>query len=327
MNFEGLILNASGGVFPPKPTREQVCGITCRSMNSCPDVVTKQWGKIPWFEPILGTLVDPQDRANVYAVKHGMGDTHAIIGMSSVAGVMYDEPCDIQHVYEPNQELQLPWFRALIEEIIRNRFVPVIALDGDNGDNVPRGSANALRQLPILINLLQSSHYRDLREDVLIARFWDGVFYGTSRENALKFGQEFRRLNPNGHLAIEHQPGRIPFGEGTDDWMPGAAMSFYDVPCHEFDYANDVPPNPTIWQVGGRMLGAAYVIGPDQDGDFHPPNYQLHGTPRGPWINCALEWEGTYWAVRRGTAPGHSTLALEQQRRDYLLARGWKYTG
>jgi len=328
---------ASGQPFPPVPTREAVCGVQCASMNTCPTVVTQQIGTVPFWDPVLVCLTNPQDRAAGYAAKLALGDTHVILEYNRNARPLYDEGGQPYQATITTVNEQTPAaFLALVEETILAGFTPLIALDGDAGEDPTYGYPNAARQLPILVALLKTSRYGDLNAYVLIGALYDGVFYGWTPEHIGDFGQQFRALSPNGYLAIEHSSGHIPCGEGNQDWLPVSAggtgrMLGYDVLLSEFDYANSVPPNDTIWQIAARTLGPSYRRPPDQPADDDPGSpfpvgsgkyYLSAGTPRGPWFVVAFEWEGTYFRVRN-----QSTVGQEAARRRYMQAAGYRYTG
>lgn len=307
--------------FPPVPTREQVCGVINRSMNTCPYTMTKQYGLLPLFDPVIACLDLLEDRQASYASKHAMGDRHCIIEFFSSVESLYDEPDNpYQAIPTWNCEADPARFLALLEEIILAGFIPLVVYDGDNGDNAPYGSANALRQLPILAGILRSSKHRSLTQDVLCGRLWDGVFYGSSAENIKKFGTAFRAEMPEGYLCIEHQPGKIPSGDGEADWHPGGNMEGYDALLSEINFNNYYGPDDGLWQVAGRTI-RPYHRPPEQQGDPNPPFY-LVDSPRGPRYACCFEWEGTYFRVR-----GKSTIEDEAERRAYIVALGYTYTG
>lgn len=310
-------LKAGSGPFPLAPSREQVCGL--RLSFEGLTVATREHGIVPWFEPGYQCL-GPEDRAAVRAVKKAAGDTHLILEFFSDAGSIYDEPGQpFEFFISPSMEQNPAFFLSLVEEVIQGGFVPVITFDGDDADDPDHGYPNALRQLPILVNLLRSSVHGDLNAYVLYARFWDGVFYGSTPANIGAFGQAFRALLPNGYLAIEHQPGRIPCGEGGGDYAAGGLMTTYDTICGEYDW----PPNAdSTWQVIGRMV-SPYTRPPDQPAgdDPHPPFYLAPGSPRGPYFYCAFE-DGEYQWVR-----GQVTLEQIQTERQYFKDMGCTYTG
>lgn len=284
--------------FPAAPDRNQVCsiGLTFQGLT----VTTREFGTLPWFEPGYQCL-DPEDRAAVRAAKHLAGDTHLILEFFTDTGSIYNEPFQpYQGFISPSMEQNPAFFLSLVEEVIINGFIPIIVFDGDDGDNPAHGYPNALRQLPILVNLLKSSSYGDLNAYVLYARFWDGVFYGSSPENIANFGAQFRTLLPNGYLAIEHQPGKIPAGEGGGDYQPGGRMSTYDVICGEFDW---LPHNDATWQVLGRMV-RPYTRPSDQPSgdDPNPPFYLAPGSPRGPYFYVVFEYAEYQWVRGQVTA-------------------------
>jgi hypothetical protein len=327
VNVQTLYAAAVGGQsvsFPDRKTRDAICSLNLTFQGLT--VQTRQYGSLPWFEAALVCL-DADDRQAVYAAKRAAGDSHCLVECFSDQRSIYDEGGQpYQQMHAQIWEQTPAEFLALVEEVMLAGFVPVVIFDGDEGDlPLPaHGHANALRQLPILVDLLRSSHYRDLNGDVLYARFWDGIFYGSSPDNIAAFGRAFRALLPDGHLALEHSSGHIPCGEGGDDFQPGGRMSTYDVVVSEIDFANDIPPNDTIWQIAGRLLGPAYKRPPDQpvSDDPHPPFYLAPGNPRGRYFTCCMEWEGAYHWVR-----GQSTADQEASRRAYIRALGYTCTG
>ena len=313
-----------GGAWPGAPSRERVCGVRL-TFNGLTNE-TKQYGVQPWFEIAYQTLTDIDDRASVRAQKKAAGDTHLILEFFTRRESIYDEPGQPwQAAITPSGEDDPPWFRGLVEEVIDDGLVPIVAFDGDDGQ---RGHANAMRQLPILMGLLESSSHGSLVPYVLFARLWDGVFYGSTPEEIGAFGQAFRALAPGGHLAIEHQPGRIPTGEGDVDWVAGGRMTTYDVLLSEFDFP---PANDTVWQIAGRTI-RPYHRPPDQPAgdDPSPPFYLRTGNPKGPYFVCAFEWWALYNWVRIGDPLSEAARAFQQQiakERAYLRACGYAYTG
>lgn len=313
--------------LPPIPTREQVCGVHLTFQGLT--VETQQYGPIAWFEPWLVALSE-SDRQAVYAAKHAAGDRHCIVEFLP-GGTIYNEPPFDRYV-SPNYEADPPAFRAIVEEIIRADFTPIVVFNGDNADNPTDGYPNALRQLPILVDLFTGSI--DLTPYILFGRLWDGVFYGSSPENIANFGKQFRALLPNGYLAIEHNPGHIPCGEGGSDWNANGAMTTYDVLFSE--YENGVPHSgrqtgvdaggqptyegDTIWQVAGRTI-RPFHRDPNQTGDINPPWYLAPGNPRGPYFVCAFEFDAYRWVREQVSA---SDVEAE---RAYLRSLGYQYLG
>lgn len=315
-----LILDEPPRQWPPVPTRAQVCGVQLTFQGLT--MATRQYGTQPWFELAYQTLTDPRDRAAVRQQKRDAGDTHLIVEYFTTTGSIYDEPGQPwQAAISPSGEAHPVWFRSLVEEIIADGLIPIVAFDGDDGDRA-MGSPNALRQLPILVSLLAAGDV-NLNPYVLYARLWDGVFYGSSPENIANFGRQFRAVLPEGYLAIEHNIGHIPVGNGNADWMGDGMMTTYDVVLSEFGAPLR---SDQLWQVAGRLLGAAYVRPPDQPSgdDPDPPHYLQAGSPRGPYYTCAFELTdpGEYTWVR-----GRCTAADIESDRQYLRALGYTYTG
>lgn len=272
----------------PNFTREQICNpqITFAGLT----ISTGQFGTQPWFETAYQCLTNPVDRKSVRDQKKTAGDTAVILEFTTNAGIIYPEPnVWLNQCFTPSGEQNPNWFKNLVYEILYDGMVPVIVFDGDNGDSPVDGYPNALRQLPILVNLLS-----DVNDKVLYARFWDGVFYGSSPENILNFGVSFRNLLPQGNLAIEFNPGHIPVGNGPSDYQPGGIMTYYDVIAGEFefpDFAQD-----STWQVVGRLV-PNYVHPPDQpvNDDPNPPYYLGTGNPRGQYYFWAFEIGEYQW--------------------------------
>lgn len=324
-----LLLSSSavtGKSFPAVPTREEVCGVNIRFQGL---VVTIDGTKYPWFEPALQCMNKAQ-RAQVYSQKKP--DTHIIVEFFP-GGSIYDEPGQpYQDFISPDFESDPQRFLELIEEIRLNGFQVGVVYNGDNADDPSDGFPNALRQLPILYNLLKASKYRDLNQDALMLRFWDGVFYGSAPENIVKFGTEFRKLSPEGYLGIEHNPGHIPIGEGGDDYKPGGRMDAYDVIFSEYNDISDDPNegDDTVWQVNGRMVNG-YKRPSDQpiNDDPNPPFY-LIPSPRGERYHCAFEHGFHFGAYPWVRVNMNNYFPLQEKiiaRRNYMRAMGCRYTG
>lgn len=318
---------ASKNIFPDIPTREEVCGVNIQFQGR---VVIIDGIKYPWFAPALQCLNNAQ-RQQVY--DQTRTDTHQIVEFFP-GGILYDEPNQpYQSFISPDFERYPEPFLSLIEEIRMNGFQVGVVYNGDNGDDPNDGHPNALRQLPILYELLKSSKYRDLNQDCLMLRFWDGVFYGSTPENIRDFGTAFRQINPHGYLGIEHNPGHIPVGEGGSDYYPNGRMDGYDVVFSEYDDGNTGDPNKgndTVWQVNGRMINP-YTRPPDQpiNDDPQPPFY-LIDSPRGKRFHCAFEHGfsfGAYPWVRVDMNDYYELQTRITARRQYMRNMGCKYVG
>lgn len=290
---------------------------------------------MPWFEPAIGALRDPSDRQAVYAAKHATRDTHCIVEFFAPTNpILYDEPGQPYQIPSLIHEATPDAFRGLVTEIIAAGFIPTVVFDGDDGDN-PLGYPNALRQLPILATLLDGLHDR-----ILYARFWDGVFYGSSPAHVQHFGQEFTRIIRQGgaapgYLAIEFQPGHIPAGTGAADFAPGGLMTDYDTILGEFQcptrasvgsdgaYADAMG---NVWEICKRLASKTYTRPPDQPAgnDEGVEDYFAQPSPRGPYVFGVMETggggpaqPGVYDWVR-----GNCTLADLQRVGDYFRALG-----
>jgi len=329
MDSRRYLTLSNSKTLPPIPTREEVCGVNISAAGLT--VKTKQLGTVPWFEPAIACLSNQSDRQAVYDVKHQAGDKHIIVEFFKDNRPIYDETGQPYAIPSVINETTPTQFRALIIEFLKNKFTPIISYHGDNGENPDDGYPNALRQLPILTELLKGLH-----PYIYYARLWDGVFYGATPEHIANFGVQFRKLIPNGYLTMEHNSGHIPVGNGGADWAPDGPMSTYDGIMAEFDYGNSIAPNNTLWQVGARYLGPDYRRPPDQPKDDDPsapfgPNdgrfylrsgAQYQGVNRGPYYPIAFEWYNIYDWVRLDT----TVEDINQQRR-YIRNMGWKYVG
>lgn len=329
-----ILLGHSTPPLPPVPTRAQVCGVQLTFQGLT--VYTVQFGWRPWFELALQCLTSENDRQAVYRQKLVAGDTHAIVEFLPGGSVYNEAGVWLQQAISPNYEADPSAFLALVVEIVQAGLTPIVVFNGDNGDDPTDGYPNALRQLPMLANLLGSYPGGDLNRYVLYGRLWDGVFYGSTPAHIQTFGQHFRALIPNGYLAIEHQPGRIPVGNGGSDYAPGGMMTDYDVIMSEFDGPLNATWRATwngggyngdqIWQVAARMLGPAYVRPPEQPATDDPDGarqwYLAPGSPRGPYVPVWFETSdpGAYTWVR-----GDVTAAQCAAARAYGRSLGYRY--
>lgn len=289
-----LVLNNSTKKSPviPNWTRDQICSVQLKLSGLM--VNTYQFGYKPWFELAYQCLTSASDRLWVRQQKKLAGDTHIILEFFRISNYFYNEPnVWLNQCFSPSGEQDPTWFYKLIEEIVLDDttgLIPIVVLDGDNGDNPIDGYPNALRQLPLVISCLDN-----LKNNVLYARFWDGVWYGSSRDSIPEFGSSFRTLLPNGCLAIEMQPGVIQLGDDVKTYGYDGELRHYDVVVSEFN--SDIHQDST-WQIVDRMVRPFNRPSdmPSSD-DPHPPYYLGQGdmNPRGkyywiPFENKAYEW-------------------------------------
>ena len=303
-------------VTPPivPRTREQICGVNLRFQGLT--ITTGQFGTQPWLEVAYQCCNRVEDRASVRTQKKAVGDTHLILEFFTDQQIVYPSPGQwLTNAVTPSGENNGWWFRALVEEVLADGLVPIIAFDGDDGDDLKRGHPNAMRQIPILAKLLDGLH-----DKVLYARLWDSVWYGSRPENVHAFGTAFRQAIPNGYLAIEHatskDSSRIPLGGMSDDYKPGGRMDGYDVLLGEFQ----TPPQMQVtWELLGRTI-RPYHRPPDQPAgvDPNPPLYLLD-SPRGLRFYVVFECGAYDWLH------GHVTIETLQRWGTYFRGMGAKY--
>jgi hypothetical protein len=340
--FVGLAYSSGNGTLPPIPTRSEVCSIQTSLQGMTYE--TKQYGPFPaWFYAKL----TPEDRAAARRTHKEAGDTHIHISISAA----YDKegtlwPKELREGYDFTQDLD--GFRAILTEVICDGLFVDVPLAGDGlgvgpGYNDPIGKtyghgwlvANLER---ILLALKGGGDKPDLTKYVIFRPGWDAVFYGwggsengnMSMEPGLdeqqtrvkQFGEQFRKILPDGYLAIEHTPGNIPVGLGPSDWETGGIMSTYDTLMGEFATVHQ----DSFWQVLGRCIDP-YNRPPDQppNDDPNPPKY-LPGqsSSRGPYFYVAFEptTGGVYEWCR-----GNCTLEQVREVDSYMRACGATLTG
>jgi hypothetical protein len=291
--------------LPNPPTRSQALAIH-DSFNSL--TVQLSSGSIPWFDAALSSLSSAADRQAVYAAKKANGDTHAIVYFTP-GGALYNEP------NQPYQNYQMPDyvsnpapFVALVQEVIRAGFTPMVFLLEDTEANTEGYLAHA-------VSALQGAT-PSLLPYVTFNPGFDGIFYGWPPAAVTKFGAYFRTLVLNGVLTMEFNTAHIPLGNGPADFTPTGAMKDYDGVLAEFDLWPMVGDGE--WQILGRLFGPNFHRAPNQPAtdDPHPPFYLAQPSARGPFVAVCWEW-GTYKFVRSQYAPSDLAAAIA-----YYLALG-----
>jgi hypothetical protein len=227
----------------------------------------------------------------------------------------------------PGKDLtdDLPSFRALVTEVIKNGFVPMLFLAGDGespsggGYNDPNGwtygFAWLMVHLPAIALALTSP--TDLTPFCILVPGWDGVMPGWQPSELSAYLLKARSLVPHGYVGLELAAGSADWGGGTSDYASPAGQAL-DVILQEFPG----PPTGDIsWRPAARELGPSYVRPPDQpSGDDPSPPFELAGgTPRGPWFAIAYEFDEYRW-VRGLVSP--SVVTTERQ---YLHAMGYAH--
>jgi hypothetical protein len=318
--------------LPPAPTRAQVGAVKMTFQGLT--VNLPGYGSIPWFEPAISSL-DAANRQLVYAAKHAAGDTHLIVSLS------WNYSGDGRYSYPiPGTDLSgnLPAFRALVQEIIANHFIPLVFLAGD-GESRPGGGYNdpvgwtygykwLMDHLADIVGSLQRP--TDLTPYLVIVPGWDGVIPGWAPDASnpasgiYKYPAELdnyllkaRALLPNGYLGVELSAGYCHWGDGAANYSSSAGRQV-DIILQEFP---GPPTGDQVWQIAARELGPAYVRPPDQPAgdDRSPPFYLSSGTPRGPFYPIAFEYDEYRW-VR-----GAVTTGQVQREQTYLKSAGYSF--
>jgi hypothetical protein len=277
---------------PPLPTRDQIL--------SSHETFQGLWVRlphlgqtVPWFDPAISSL-DAADRAAVYAAKHAKGDTAIGIALSW----NYDELPGYKYpVAGTDLTMDLPRFRALVDEAVANGFIPWLFLAGDgetpaSGHRDPHGWTYGFAWLDAHVCQVLQAIGADNVARALVLPGYDGIFYGwePSQRKVPQFARTVRSCYPNAVIGIEFGAGEIPLGNGAADYAPGGLMTDYD----ELLIETSVWPQTgdKAWQIIARLVGPAYHRPPDQPAsdDPRPPFYLKTPTPRGRWGVHCFEW-------------------------------------
>lgn len=299
------------------PTRDQVCSVRIGFQGET--VTTQDYGTFPVFGPETTTLSDSDLRMFCQQLA-GRGWTHGEIAVSW----QYAEPGFLMPVPGRDLSQDMPELARRISIMLESFVSVAVFLGGDglsakkNPDgsypyNDPVGHTYGYEWLmdnfPRIAQGLQTSAYGDLTKYCLFSPGYDGVFYGwgyagevpdQQPDRVVNFGKLFRSVLPDGYLAIEHTPGKIPVGEGGSDWQTGGRMQTYDVILSEFNWP---ATGDQVWQIVGRLI-QPYHRPPDQPphDDPNPPFYLKDHTPRGPVFYVPYEYATYQWTRNQVTA-------------------------
>jgi hypothetical protein len=232
----------------------------------------------------------------------------------------------------------LPAYRALVQEAIENGFYVMAFLSGDGqspaggGYNDPVGWTYGyqwlMQNLPSIVASLQQPP--DLTPYVIFVPGFDGVVPGGWLPDASDptstvyqypsqlddyLVQARSLVGANGYLGVELEGGSCDWGGSAGNYTSPAGQDL-DLVLQEFP---GPPTGDQVWQVAARELGPSYVRPPDQPvgDDPSPPWYLSPGTPRGPFVPIAFEYDEYRW-VRGDVTAG--VIATEQA---YLRAAGY----
>jgi hypothetical protein len=335
--------NLTGGAaLPAAPTRAHVCGVRTHFQGIYYD--TREFSTFPGA--FLALLQD-DDFRNALRTHLAAGDTHVTMDLTGA----YREPAAIYPERLKNGHdwsNDLPGIKARIRAAVSAGLFVDFTLGGDgrsvNADpafgqyNDPVGwtyghewlMQNFARVATAMRGDAASEcpDGEDLTRFMLFRPGYDGVFYGwggdadgidRQPQRVIAFGSLFRSILPDGYLAIEHNIGHIPVGEGGREF--GAGMQSYDVILSEFP--NWPETGDAVWQIAGRLLGPRYRRPPDQPAhdDPSPPFYLAPGTPRGPYVAVAFEF------AKFPESRGRNTVEDVDRARAYYRSLGYTFTG
>lgn len=290
--FVGL---ETSNVFPPYPTREQVCNVFCGFQGIT--IHTHQFGDIPAFGPEAGALNDDDTIWYCEQMK-GLGFTHVEFAISW----QYDEPDFNYPVPGLDLAYNLEEVARRLDLIIRQGMFVKFSMAGDGlsvNDDPQQGQYNdphgwtygyewAMINLERVLGFLSDYLGHDLTEFCIFVPGYDAVFYGWGKEGevpdlqpqrVIEFGNHFRSIKPDGKLGIEHSDGKIPVGNTTLDWTTNGPLDAYDSLLSEYNPFN--LHSDSAWQIIGRC-SRPYNRPPDQPaGDDPNPPYIIQDCSRG----------------------------------------------
>jgi hypothetical protein len=339
LTFRTLIGSAA---LPAAPTRAQVCGVHMHFQGIVYD--TREFGTFPGA---FIELLRDDDFEDALRQHLAVGDTHVTMNLTGAyhePAAIYPERLKDGHDWTND----LPGIKARIRAAVSAGLFVDFALGGDGRSvnahpafgeyNDPVGWTYGFEWLmenfPRVGTAMRGDQGsacpdgEDLTRFMLFRPGYDGVFFGWGGDTdgvdrqpgrVIAFGALFRSILPDGYLAIEHDIGHIPVGEGGREY--GAGMQSYDAILSEFP--NWPETGDAVWQIAGRLLGPEYRRPPDQPpaDDPSPPFYLRPGTPRGPYFAVAFEF------AKFPESRGRLTVDDVDSARAYYRALGYRFTG
>jgi hypothetical protein len=311
------ILN-KGSSYPSVPTRKQVLSVHMHFRGGLL-VPSQQYGLMPWWPTALSWLDNYNDRQQVYRVSKM--DTHQIVHIPN-GPPLYNEPPP--NFYNGGTFGPRDWtngmtkldsrFSDLIDEVIEAGFRYIITMDESwpNSYYIMQMAMSALSERQIQYGFVMPGY--------------DGVFYGWPPEIIAQWMNRARAMRSNVYTGIEHQPGRIPTGDGEEDWRSSGTMANCDILLGE----HTQPHSDSTWQVLGRTI-RPFFRPPDMPSwdDPNPPFYLIDSI-RGPREYCVFETMDPYYWVRVNPNDANAVnaaIARIESEDSYFRLMGVQYLG
>lgn len=311
-----------GGGLPPKPTRDQMCGLR----NQLQGI---RVGDHHLFDPEIGWSADQSFRLNAYAAHRGyclpsgrpQPDTHVCLSLD-LTGLA-----------------SLPTLKAIIHEAITlggMTGVILMCMGDGNDPGEPNHDPGALGWSWLMAHFDAIVDFMEGGDEDLTP--W--INFGPGFDGVIPAWQPFTRVNEfvrmararlnrltwgPGYLNVELAGGFVSWSGERNDWATADGQCV-DTLLQEFPIdwgppaappANLLTPDGRNWAASAsnddrapwtqvwimqRMLGPRYVRPASQPADYdpHPPWFLEGGTPRGRFFYNAWE-RGTYlWTREQG---------------------------
>lgn len=313
------IMPKSGGVLPPRPTREQMCGVRNQLQGIEVSRYMDRPGTHHLFDPEIGWWDDRDFRMEAYEVHRAIGDTHVCLSldMNGLAG--------------------LPHLKAVIREAITDGGmvgVMLMCMGDGNDEGEHDHDPGALNFSWLMANFNAIVDFMEADEDLT-----PYINFGPGFDGVVPAWQPFSRVNQflqmarsrlnrlswgPGYLNIELASGFATWSGESNDWGTRDGQ-MVDTILQEFpiEWGPPTPPpanlltpdgrnwsasasneqrNPwtQIWLIQ-RMIGPLYKRPTMQPVDYdpHPPFLLGGGTPRGRFFYIC--WERTTYLWTRKT--------------------------
>ncbi len=313
--------------LPPIPTRDQILCVNCAMQGLT--VQTRQYGAVPYWDGVLGWF-DQSDRDAIYQALSNAGKTHCGVQLSG----QYNEPGQFYtHIPGKDWTSDLPGFRALVLEVIRAGYFPLIFLAGDglrfDAEGLTYGHDWLMEHLcEILISLDGLLPY------CVLCPGYDGIIgYDESTQTFGPWSLDqvnaylvwLRQQAPDCYSAIEPSAG--PLNGTLPKFLSDGGYNALDLILNEL---NGPPNDDVTWQGAARLLGPSYVrppdqpIGDDPDAPFGPnsPKWSCRvPTSRGEMKAAGFEYFTWAWVRDRVTS------ADVERWRQYLRRMGYPGAG